>query len=31
MRIEEDPLVIKRLPDKFVDGAEPAELQLREA
>jgi hypothetical protein len=34
LRIDEDPLAIKRLPDKFVefvDGAEPAELQLREA
>ncbi|KAK1644539.1 hypothetical protein QYE76_062344 [Lolium multiflorum] len=34
LRIDDDPLGIKRLPDKFaefVDGVEPAELQLREA
>jgi hypothetical protein len=34
LRIDQDPLGIKRLPDKFaefVDGVEPAELQLREA
>jgi hypothetical protein len=34
LRIDEDPLGIKRLPGKFaesIDGAEPAELQLREA
>jgi hypothetical protein len=28
-RIDEDLLGIKRLSDKFVDGADPAELQLR--
>jgi hypothetical protein len=34
LRIDEDPLVIKRLPDKFaefVDDAQSAELQMREA
>ena len=34
LRIDDDPLGIKRLPDKFaefVGGAEPAELLLREA
>jgi hypothetical protein len=34
LRIDEDPLGIKWLPDKFaefVDGVEPAHLQLREA
>ena len=34
LRIDDDPLGIKRLPDKFaelVDGDEPAKLQLREA
>ncbi|XP_071681417.1 B3 domain-containing protein Os03g0212300-like [Lolium perenne] len=34
LRIDDDPLGIKRLPDKFaefVDGVEPAHLQLREA
>ena len=34
LRIDDDPLGIKRLPDKFaefVDSAEPAELLLREA
>nr|XP_051211191.1 B3 domain-containing protein Os03g0212300-like [Lolium perenne] len=34
LRIDEEPLSIKRLPDKFaefVDAAEPAELQLRDA
>jgi hypothetical protein len=34
LRIDEDPLAIKRLQDKFaefVDGAKPAVLQLREA
>jgi hypothetical protein len=34
LRIDDDPLGINRLPDKFaefVDGVEPAHLQLREA
>jgi hypothetical protein len=34
LRIDDDPLGIKRLPEKFaefVDGVEPAQLQLREA
>jgi hypothetical protein len=29
--IDEDPLGIKRQLDKFIDDAEPAKLQLREA